>query len=124
MVIWITGKAKAGKTTMAEALQKVMPGSLILDGDAVRQQFPTTFDEAGRRENILRIAKMAGIAEKQGIPVIVACVSPKREWREEARKMFRQSILIYVPGGILWPNTEYEEPTPDELRMKMREILQ
>lgn len=119
MVIWITGKAKAGKTTMAEALQKVMPGSLILDGDAVRQQFPTTFDDAGRRENILRIAKMAGIAEKQGIPVIVACVSPKKEWREEARKLFRQSILIYVPGGTLWPGTTYEEPDSFELRPKI-----
>ena len=123
MVIWITGRARAGKSTTAEALQKCIPGSIILDGDAVRRDFPTTFDDAGRRENIYRISKLAAMVEMQGQVAIVACVSPRKEWRDAARTLFRESLLVYVPGGTLWPGTTYEEPDDEELRLRIRSLI-
>ncbi|MFH2094375.1 MAG: adenylyl-sulfate kinase [Bacteroidota bacterium] len=122
MVYWITGRKNAGKTTYAhklrDELKRISNGQdtvLILDGDDVRIYFPRGFSDDDRRENIMTIARIAAIAEKQGIIVIVACVSPRRCWRDEARKMFSESRLIYIPGGTLWENTTYEEPDTEEL---------
>lgn len=92
---------------------------MVLDGDDVRKHFPTGYEDSDRLEHILRMAKIAAIAETQGLVAIVACVSPRKEWRERARWMFRESFLIYLPGGRLWAGTEYEEPDDDELRPKL-----
>lgn len=119
MVYWITGKAKAGKTKLAYKLaEDLRPKGipvLILDGDDVRDRCPADFSDEGRKNHILRIAGFASIAEEQGITVIIALVSPKKEWRMAARKKLRKSILIYVPGGQLWEGTEYEEPDWEEI---------
>ena len=119
MVYWITGKAKAGKTTlagqMANEFRKLNKQVLILDGDVVRKYFPCNFDDCGRWDNIKRIATIAKIAEEQNIIVIVACISPKKEWRMKVKKMFYEFKLFYVPGGYLWEGTQYEEPDEEEL---------
>lgn len=122
MVYWITGKASAGKTVYAHRLKRNLEVSgknvLILDGDVVRQYFPSkheAFSDQDREENIMRIARFAAIAEKQNITVIVAVISPKKEWRMKARKLFDESILIYMPGGMLWEGTDYEEPDHEEM---------
>jgi adenylylsulfate kinase-like enzyme len=62
----------------------------------------------------MRVAKIASIAESQGITVIIALVSPKAKWRIEARKLLKESKLIYLSGGTLWAGTEYEEPMEEE----------
>jgi len=119
MVIWITGRASSGKTTYANRLKKLIENTnkkiLILDGDDVRKYFKSGFTDQDREEHILRIASFAAIAEKQGFIVIVALISPKKEWRVKARKLFDKSVLIYMPGGYLWDNTEYEEPDHEEI---------
>jgi adenylylsulfate kinase len=119
MVYWITGKASSGKTLYArrlkEQFEKLGEKVLLLDGDEVRQYFETGYTDEERREHILRIAAFASIAEDQGFLVIVALVSPKKEWRMDARKMFKHSMLIYVPGGCLWSGTTYEEPDHEEI---------
>jgi len=119
MVIWITGRASSGKTTYANRLKKLIENTnkkiLILDGDDVRKYFKSGFTDQDREEHILRIASFAAIAEKQGFIVIVALISPKKEWRVKARKLFDRSILVYMPGGYLWNNTEYEEPDREEI---------
>jgi len=115
MVIWITGKANAGKTTLAYKLHNLLlPPSLVLDGDEIRKIIKSNFTDEGRRQNILTIAKLASLFEDQGLIVIVALISPKKEWRDEARKMFKESYLIYVEGGTLWKNTTYDEPDLEE----------
>lgn len=119
MVYWITGKASAGKTVYANRLRRQLEKYgepvLVLDGDNVRQYFPTGYDDKEREEHIMRIAKIAAIAESQGIVVIVALICPKKEWRMKARKLLNESLLIYLPGGILWEGTEYEEPDSEEI---------
>ena len=120
MVYWLTGKSSAGKTVYAKRLKRQFEelGAkvLLLDGDEVRDQFNNNeYDDVSRLNHIMSIAKFAAIAERQGFVVIIALISPKKEWRMKARKLFDKSMLIYLPGGILWEGTEYEEPDHEEM---------
>jgi adenylylsulfate kinase len=120
MVYWLTGKSSAGKTVYAKRLkrqfEKLGAKVLLLDGDEVRDQFHNNeYDDESRLNHIISIARFAAIAERQGFVVIIALISPKKEWRMKARKLFDKSMLIYLPGGILWEGTEYEEPDHEEM---------
>ena len=119
MVYWITGKKNSGKTTIAHKLAKELSRKkkvpLVLDGDEIRQLIPTGFSDEERENHIFRIAAFAAIAEKQGIVPIIALISPKKTWRQYARKFFKKSKLIYKPGGTLWAGTKYEIPDKEEL---------
>jgi len=120
MVYWITGRSSSGKTVYAKRLKRFLESigttTLLLDGDEVRDQFSDNeYTDDRRLEHIMKVAHFASIAEKQGIVVIVALLSPKKEWRMKARKLFEKSMLIYMPAGHLWEGTEYEEPDHEEM---------
>lgn len=118
MIYWITGRRNAGKTTLAyelkRALETIGRKVLLLDGDEVRAFFETGYSDKERYEHIMRIAKIAALAERQGFVVIIALVSPRAAWRIEASKLFQRYTLIYIEGGELWEGTYYEEPLPEE----------
>ena len=123
MVVWITGKSSSGKTVYAKRLKRLFESLgenvLLLDSDNVREQFgDQKYEDIDREKHIMRVANYAAIAEKQGFIVIVAIISPKKEWRMKARKMFEKSMLIYMPGGKLWEGTEYEEPDHEEMMVE------
>jgi len=89
---------------------------LLLDGDMVREQFnDQEYTDEGRLNHIIKVASFAAIAEKQGFIVIISLMSPKKEWRMKARKLFEKSMLIYMPKGFLWEGTKYEEPDHEEM---------
>lgn len=120
MVYWITGKSSSGKTVYSKRLKRQLEELggkvLLLDGDVVRDQFnDKEYTDEGRLEHIMKIASFASIAEKQGFIVIIALLSPKKEWRMKARKLFDKSMIIFMPGGQLWEGTEYEEPDHEEM---------
>jgi len=120
LVYWFTGKSSSGKTVYAKRLKRQLEALgqtvLFLDGDEVRDIFTNdSYEDSAREIHIMRIAGFAAIAERQGITVIIALVSPKKKWRMKARKMFEKSMLIYMPGGFLWEGTEYEEPDHEEM---------
>jgi len=119
MVYFITGKKGAGKTPTAYKLatELMQHGErvIIFDWDQVREYLPTGFSDEERHDHIMRIARFSALLESQGYTIIVALVSPKKEWRQEARSLFKESKLIYVPGGTLWPGTTYDEPDSEEL---------
>jgi len=121
MIIWITGKAGAGKTTYAKNVMKscwfkLFHKCILLDGDDVRKYFPTGFSDKEREEHIMKIARFAALLESQGFTIFVALVSPKKKWRQEARKLFKKSELVYLKGGMLWEGTTYEIPDEEELQ--------
>lgn len=120
MIYWITGKSSSGKTVYAKRLRNQLESLgakvLVLDGDEVRNQFGNQeYSDESRENHIMGIANFAAVAEKQGFVVIIALISPKKEWRMRARKLFDKSMLIYLPGGNLWAGTEYEEPDHEEM---------
>lgn len=119
MVLLITGKAGAGKTTHAFHLAQELRGEgklvRVLDGDAVRlSNNDNDYSDNGRRNHLMRMATLAAKTEEADVIVIIAAVSPKREWRDMMRTMWKSSRLVYLPGGSLWPNTIYEVPQNDE----------
>jgi adenylylsulfate kinase len=123
MVIWITGKSSSGKTVYAKRLKRLFESMgekvLLLDSDIVREQTGNQgYTDTEREKHIMDIAGYAAIAESQGFIVIVAIISPKKEWRMKARKKFEKSMLIYMPDGKLWEGTEYEEPDHEEMMVE------
>ena len=116
MVIWITGKGYSGKTTTARALAGVIPKSVLVDAYDMRKYFVSDFTDKGRHDNVMRMARFAAILEQQGFVPIVCCVSPTKALRNEARRLFHESQIIYIPGGKLWEGTNYEIPDISEIK--------
>ena len=108
MVIWIHGQSKSGKSTLAH---KISQGKwIVLDGDAMRASISSDlgFSEKDRRENNIRIAKLARELDKQGFDVIVATICPYRKLREEVQQI-TGCKFIQLDGGIINKNYPYEK---------------
>lgn len=83
MIIWITGKRKIGKTTLAKEMCRKM-NAINLDGDEMRSSISTDlgFSDEDRLENNIRIARLAKVLEGQGYDVICSTICPEHV-REE-----------------------------------------
>lgn len=119
MVILVTGKSESGKTRYARLLAEELRASgkevRILDGDVFRMHSGNKdFSDVGRLRNLKDISASAAMAEMAGCICIVAAIAPRRDWRDMMRKEWKESRLVYMPGGTLWPGTEYERPADDE----------
>ena len=88
--LWFTGLSGSGKTTITNVLVKELRerGSKleVLDGDIVRENLSKGlgFSKEDRDTNIRRIAFVADLLSRNGVPVITAAISPYREIRDEA----------------------------------------
>ena len=105
--LWFTGLSGSGKTTITNHLVKELRrrGSKleVLDGDIVRQNLSKGlgFSKEDRDTNIRRVAFVADLLSRNGVPVITAAISPYREIREEARaKMDGRFIEAYVKASV------------------------
>ncbi len=87
-VLWMTGLPCSGKSTIVRHLQKEIPNLAMLDGDELREWFsPKDFSKAGRDEHNKRVAHLAKLLMKHGVPSVVSLVSPYRENRSSAREI-------------------------------------
>lgn len=90
-VVWFTGLSGAGKSTIANILEKKLHAlgrhTYLLDGDNVRHGLNVDlgFAEADRIENVRRLAEVAKLMVDAGLIVLVACISPFRAERRFAR---------------------------------------
>jgi adenylylsulfate kinase len=85
-VLWMTGLPCSGKTTIVKELQKDVPNLAMLDGDELREWFsPKDFSKAGRDEHNKKVAHLAKLLLKHGVPSAVSLVSPYIENRESAK---------------------------------------
>jgi adenylylsulfate kinase len=105
--LWFTGLSGSGKTTITNVLVKELRsrGSRleVLDGDIVRQNLSKGlgFSKEDRDTNIRRVAFVADLLSRNGVPVITAAISPYREIRDEARaKMDGRFIEAYVKASV------------------------
>ena len=88
IVLWMTGLPCSGKTTIVKELQKDIPNLAMLDGDELREWFsPKDFSKAGRDEHNKRVAHLAKLLLKHGVPSAVSLVSPYKENSDDARKI-------------------------------------
>jgi len=120
MVYLITAKKDAGKThygnLFGEELKAEGYKVIHLDGDEFRgERKNNDFTDKGRIKNLTDAAKLAAEFESKGYIVILSFVAPRKEWRYMMRSYWKESIVVYLPGGILWPGTTYDRPDKDEL---------
>ncbi len=100
--LWMTGLSGSGKSTITEVLidefeDRGIPLE-VLDGDIVRENLSKGlgFSKEDRDINIRRIAFVADLLSRNGVPVITAAISPYREIRDEARKMHEDAGATFV----------------------------
>lgn len=100
--VWFTGLSGAGKTTLATALEERLHGNgrhvYLLDGDNIRHGINQDlgFSARDRVENIRRVAEVAHLMVDAGLIVLVALISPFREDRLKARRLFEVGEFIEV----------------------------
>jgi bifunctional enzyme CysN/CysC len=105
-VVWLTGLPGAGKSTIADALERRLHAmgihTYVLDGDNVRKGFNRDlgFTPEDRAENVRRVGEAAHMLFDAGLVVIVALVSPFRADRLSARGLFEAEDFVEV-----WVNT-------------------
>ena len=101
-VLWFTGLSGAGKSTIANMLEKNLHAkgkhTYILDGDNVRHGLNKDlgFTEEDRVENIRRVAEVAKLMLDAGIIIIVSFISPYKADREMARSLFEEGEFFEV----------------------------
>ncbi len=105
--LWFTGLSGSGKTTITTLLVKELRarGSRleVLDGDIVRENLSKGlgFSKEDRDTNIRRIAFVANLLSRNGVPVITAAISPYRAIRDEARELMDgRMIEAYVKASV------------------------
>lgn len=138
--IWLTGLPGAGKTTLAQLIEKKLhtiglPVE-ILDGDVFRRRLGKDlgFTRQDRDENIRRITFVANLLSRVGAVAIVAAISPNARARNDARLEIGNFVEVFVqcpldicirrdPKGLYekarrgevanltGPSDPYEEPT-------------
>ena len=101
-VVWITGLSGAGKTTLADALERTLFDLgcqvFVLDGDKVRGGLCADlgFTLHERSENIRRIGEVARLFCQAGQIVIVSAISPLRADRDRARALVPAPQFVEV----------------------------
>lgn len=106
-VIWVYGQSKSGKSTLARKIAEY-DGAILLDGDVNRRTICADlgFSAEDRRENNLRVARMARELDGQGFNVVVATIAPYRKLRDEIYKICG-CRFIYVEGQHKLDYDEY-----------------
>lgn len=100
--IWLTGLSGAGKTTIANGLERMLAANgyftRVLDGDVIRRGISRDlgFSPDHRQENIRRIAEVNKLFNQAGVITINAFISPTREIRDLARNIIGKERFIEV----------------------------
>ena len=102
MILWFTGLSGAGKSTVANLVEKKLlvlgRHTYLLDGDNVRHGLNRDlgFTDADRVENIRRVAETAKLFLDAGLIVLVSFISPFRSERDMARDLVAADEFLEV----------------------------
>ena len=101
-VLWFTGLSGAGKSTIANALDKRLHEmglhTYLLDGDNVRHGLSKDlgFTDEDRIENLRRVAEVSKLMVDAGLIVISAFISPFMSERQMARDLFSDGEFFEI----------------------------
>ena len=108
LIIWFTGLSGAGKSTIANIVEKKLSMenklTYLLDGDNLRHGLNKDlgFKNEDRIENLRRVGEVAKILHDAGIIVLASFISPFEKDRKNIRSLFPENefIEIYVKASI------------------------
>jgi adenylyl-sulfate kinase len=124
VVVWLTGLSAAGKTTIANSLERELFNQgrqvYVLDGDKMRQGLCSdlNFSPESRKENIRRAGEVAKLFADAGIICITAFISPYRSDRDMVRAMLPAGGFLEV--FVNAPLAVCEQRDPKGLYAKAR----
>src|SRR5258708_20116359 len=101
-VMWFTGLSGAGKSTIANLVEKRLHASghhtYLLDGDNVRHGLNKDlgFTDADRVENVRRVAEVSRLMVDAGLIVMASFISPFRSERRMAPELVEPRQFIEV----------------------------
>ena len=105
--LWFTGLSGAGKTTIAEIVEKELRRRIgnveVLDGDIVRTNLSKGlgFSREDRDTNVLRIGFVANLLTRNGVGVIVSAISPFKEVRDQVRREIGEDFTeVFVDAPV------------------------
>jgi adenylylsulfate kinase len=100
-VLWLTGLPASGKTTVANALARLLREMgyrvEVLDGDWVRQTINVGagFTREERERHLLGVAWVARLLARNGVAVICSFVSPYRDTRRKVKKIVEEEVPFF-----------------------------
>ncbi|HEX4085031.1 MAG TPA: adenylyl-sulfate kinase [Chthoniobacteraceae bacterium] len=125
-VVWLTGLSGAGKSTIAQALERELFNRnlhvYVLDGDNVRHGLNSNlgFSPEDRVENIRRVAEVSNLMADSGLVVVTAFISPYRSDRRRAREIALEGGNDFVEVFVDAPLAVCEQRDPKQLYKKAR----
>ncbi|HMR73669.1 MAG TPA: adenylyl-sulfate kinase [Polyangiaceae bacterium] len=102
VVLWITGKPSAGKSTFARAALRLLQTSKVpacmLDGDEVRAALrpPPGYDAAARDAFYETLGELAALLARQGLCVLVPATASRAAFRERAKQCAPAFLEVFV----------------------------
>lgn len=100
-VLWFTGLSGSGKSTISERVYAELKNQGYsvehLDGDAVREVFPTTgFSKEERDAHVKRVGFVSSLLQKHGVFVVASFISPYQDARNFVREMCNDFTEVYI----------------------------
>jgi bifunctional enzyme CysN/CysC len=125
-VVWFTGLSGAGKSTIAQALERELFArgmhTYVLDGDNIRHGLNSNlgFSPEDRVENIRRVSEVAKLMADSGVVAITAFISPYRMDRRRAREIALEGNAEFIEVFVDAPLEVCEARDPKHLYKKAR----
>tara|TARA_Y100000992_G_C21269473_1_gene495829 strand:- start:910 stop:2796 length:1887 start_codon:yes stop_codon:yes gene_type:complete len=127
-VIWFTGLSGAGKSTIANLVEKKLSFenklTYMLDGDNLRHGLNKDlgFKKEDRIENLRRVGEVAKILYDSGVIVVASFISPYIKDRQRIRDLFPSDdfIEVYVEASI--ENLKLRDPKGLYAKAEQNEI--
>lgn len=147
VVVWMTGLSGAGKTTIAMRLREILEERdrrvEVMDGDEIRKGLSSDlgFSKEDRDQHAQRVQFVSKLLARNGVIVLVALISPYREFRHRVRADISDFLEVFIdtsldtcierdPKGLYAKalageikdmtglDDPYEEPETPEIRVK------